>query len=242
MKIISIFFVVSLSINSWAQSKAVKSFKAVSHENLGCPINSICSKESGKLISHWEKMTQSIGHKDKIKKLKSYHKKFGLPLYFLTKISSQESLDSVLWNSRCKLHNPRNPQHNIYKAMKFLKKLPTSSEVILTPITLYQNEVKTKYQTPYQDQIILIKNNQLVILRDYDDFYFQLGIKPNGDFEVLNLPSKVISKALERKIVDTKCPDKIIYDDNYFTKSYCQKVLDLDTNTLKTIQFAWTCP
>jgi hypothetical protein len=212
------------------------------HENPGCPLNSECSKESGKLISTWEKLLKSTNEKNQYKKISTFHKEHGLPIEFLTTQKSKIALDPVLWDSRCRLHNPKNPNNNILKGVKFLKNSPKSEHVIFTPITLYSGTEKVLYEVPYQDQPILIKNNKIIVLKDYDDYYYQLAIGPNGKFEVANLPHTLISKALSQKIKETKCPEEMKFNDNYFKKTYCQKILDLDTNSLKTIQYAWSCP
>lgn len=242
MKIIILTIFLSSPLFAMNQNKYNKALDVMVHEYPGCPINSYCSEDSGKLILKWEKMINSISPKNKHKKLKAFLSEQGLPVEFLTTKESKVPLDPVSWNSRCKIHNPKNPNNNIFKAFKFFNNSPKSKHTIFTPVTLYDGVKKINFEIPYQDQIVLIKNNQAVLLKDYDDFYYQLGITPDGKYSIVNLPYKVVKKALSKKIKEVKCPDKMDIDNKYFAKTFCQKVLDLDTNTLKTIQYGWSCP
>ena len=61
----------------------------------------------------------------------------GIPINFLTKEEAKISLDPVIWDSRCRIHKPKNPNDNVLKAMKFLKKLPSSDLYKFSPIIVY---------------------------------------------------------------------------------------------------------
>lgn len=217
-------------------------FDSLMHENKGCPINSDCSKASGEKLQLWEKAIKNINSKNKVKKLEAFRKEHGLPIHFLTNKKAKEALDPVLWNSRCRFHNPKNPSNNILKGLKFFKSMPSSELTVLTPVRLYDGSKKIDYLIPYGDQVFFIKNKQLVILKDYDDFYFQIAISPDKTYNVVNHPSGLINMALDRRVVQFKCPEEMEIDSTYFAKVYCQKILDLDTNDLKIIQYPWTCP
>lgn len=216
--------------------------KDMEHKNKGCPINSDCSKQMGKRIQKWEKLLAKSDRKNFNKLLKDYLKTDGLPILFLTTKESKIALDPVLHSSRCKQHNPKNPNNNIMKGMAFFKSAPKSKHVTFTSVRVYDEDQKRDYYIPYQDQVILMKNNELIVLKDYDDTYFQMGVSPTGAYAIHNLSYNVIQKALEKKIKETKCPEKMKVNTPYFSKNYCQKIYDLDTNTLKTIQYSWSCP
>ncbi len=212
------------------------------HNNAGCPLNAICSKTMGTQIKKWEKLIANTTEKNKVKNLSAYHQKQGLPIHFLTTIDAQVALDPVMWSSRCKFHNPKNPHRNVYKAMKFLKSSQKSKLINFTKIWLYDGKEKITYYLPYQDQVVLIQNNKLVVTKDYDDFYYQMSFARDRSFQITNLPHATIRKALDKQVKEYKCPDTVDYDDKYFSNTYCQKVLDLDTNKLRTIQYTYSCP
>ncbi len=216
--------------------------KTLEHENPGCPFNSICSKPSGKLLQNWEKMLGKIDDKNKLKQLKAFKKAHGIPLEFLTTKDARIPIDPIMFNSRCKLHNPKNPHNNIYKGIKFLKKIVKSEHMHFPTVVVYDGKKKTHYKIPYQDQVLFIQNEQLIILKDYDDTFYQIGVATDGNFYFKNFPHSLITQALEKKVKEIKCPDKIDYDERYFSTTYCQKVLDLESNKLKMIQYTFTCP
>lgn len=214
----------------------------LSHENKGCPINSVCSKTSGKKLQQWEKALKRITSKNIIKELIKFKNKNGLPIQFLTRKKAQKALDPILWNSRCKFHNPKNPNNDILKGMQFFKNLPDSELTVLTPVRLYDGIKKIDYKIPYGDQVYFIKNKKLIVLKDYDDFYYQLALGADRSMTVVNHPSSLINMALDKRVTQIKCPAEMDFDSTYFSKIYCQKVLDLDTNDLRIIQYPWTCP
>lgn len=220
----------------------VVDFKSMEHVNPGCPINSECSKTSGKAILKWENFISKINEKNKVKKLTQYLLSHGLPLDFLTKKEAKVSLDPIMWNSRCKIHNPKNNYNSVYKGRKFLKKIPRSDHLKFTPITTYFEGREKNYLIPYQDQPILISKGRIVTLRDYDDFYYQIGLNPNGSISIENIPTKIINLALRKKINEIECPKKMDINEAYFSKSYCQKIYDIDLKKLITLQYGWSCP
>lgn len=226
----------------FSSSVTLKSFDTLMHENEGCPINSFCSKDSGKTLKSWEDHISKISEKNKVKKLNQFKKKSGLPIIFLTNEKAKTAIDPIMWKSRCEIHNPRNPSSKKSKALKFFKNLPKSDLVVLTPVRVYDGLNITDYKIPYQDQVNFLKNGKIILLKDYDDFYYQIAVDAKGGVEVVNHSHKLLNLALDKKVTETKCPDSMTIDKSYFAKSYCQKVLDLDTNDLKIIQYGWTCP
>lgn len=212
------------------------------HPNVGCPINSICSKSMGMRIADWESTLAKVTEKTKVKILKSYLKDKGIPLEFLSKKTTKESLDPVMWNSRCKLHNPRNPNKNIYKSIQFLKSIPDNKDMVFKKLNLYDEGEILSYNIPQNSYPVLIQNNKLIMTEDYDDTYYQLGVSPEGKVSIENFPYSLIKNALNKNVKDTKCPDKMEFDNDYFVKTYCHKIYDIDTDKLKTIQVAWSCP
>lgn len=216
-------------------------YQVMEHPNPGCPINSECSKTSGKLMQAWTTLTEKTNAKNTTKALKNFKQKNGLPIQILARKDIYQKADPILWNSRCEIHNPKNPNKTIYRGYLFLKKLK-HDQAVFTTVDLYEGKKKTRYNIPYGDQISVIKNNQLIVLKDYEDFYYKLAISPNGDFQPVSLPNSLVQKALNRKIKEIECPDEQEIDEDFFKKSYCQKVLDLDTNRLRLIQFSWSCP
>lgn len=246
MKTLSALLVISFYYLGYSNDAVTKqtfeSFDVLLHENKGCPINSYCSKSSGKKLKTWEDLIENITEKNKISKLKSYQKKHGFPLQFLTTEKAKEKLDPIMWKSRCDLHNPRNPNSRISRALSFFKKIPNSELTKFVPVRVYDGGSKVDYKMPYQDQVNFLKDGKIVLLKEYDDFFYQIAIDPKGEITVVNHSYQLINLAMDKKVAETKCPAPLKIDETFFAKSYCQKILDLDTNDLKIIQYAWSCP
>lgn len=236
-----------LSLNFYAYSQVddvpkAKSFRDIEHQTPGCPINSICNKESGKLVKSFEDILKIKNSSSRYKKLKEFSKKSGLPIQVLTNKEHGEINNVILWNSRCKQHNPKNPNNTIYQGHYFTKSIPKKSELTFDKIHLFLKDKLITYKVAYKDKPLFIKGDRLFILKDYDDHLYQLSIGANGDFKVENLNSNLYAKAQSRKIKEVPCPENKQDIPDLYAESYCQKIWDIDTNTLKTIQVFWSCP
>lgn len=230
------------SLNAWSNKEILGQFDSLMHENKGCPINSHCSKASGQLLLEWQKLIDSLDEKTKVTKLNEFKNKMGTPIQFLVEKSESKHSDIILWNSRCRKHNPINPNNDILKGMAFLKEIKNDKNHQFPPIRIYDGSAIYNYFIPYQDQVYFIKNNELVILKDYEDFYYQIAVTKEGTYKFVSFPNSLITMALDKKVNDIKCPKEMEINQTFFVKTYCQKILDLDSNDLKIIQYAWTCP
>ena len=211
------------------------------HENLGCPINSECSEAMGKLLTKWLEALDGP-QKDKTKRLNAFKEKYGTPLQVLGRKDIYENADPILWNSRCKIHNPKNPNYTVYRGYAFIKDKLKLENGIFTPVYVYEGTEKKEYKIPYGDTVALIQNDELIVLKDYEDHFFKIAIKPDGSYRFIDIPNQTTRRALGKKIKDYKCPEERSADKVYFSKYYCQRVLDLDSNQLKTVQIGWACP
>jgi hypothetical protein len=242
MKFLSLLFLLpNISLAYEFQDKE-NLFKKFEHKNYGCPINSDCSKENGELIQAWEKMLSMADSKSVGRMIRKFKKIHGIPLEFLTNIESKKTIDPILYKSRCAQHNPKNPNNKIFKGTKFLTKTKKSELMIFDKVLLYSKDKAVEFSIPYQDIPIMIKDNKLIITKDYDDDFYQLAVSSNGDLEVLDFKIKTLKRAMNKRIKEVKCPSKMTVDKRYHQNTYCQKIWDADTKSLKTIQLSWSCP
>ena len=237
----SLLFLLITSSFCFAQDLIDPGFQKFEHQNPGCPINSECSPASGMLLQKWTKMLDA-NPRNLAEAINKFQKKHGSPIQVLAKKSIYQTDDPILWNSRCPLHNPKNPNEAVFRGLLFIKNKLQHKVAKFGMVSLFEGESKIDYSIPYGDQVTLIKNNSLVILKDFEDHFYKIAVKPDGSFQAVDIPSKLINKALAKKIKDHPCPVKQTADGTYFSQVYCQKVLDLDTNQLKTIQLSWACP
>ncbi len=74
------------------------------HEHLGCPSNAKCSKKTGLIRQQWIEIAKSK-NKNKIKKLTSFSRSFGVPLSVWGLNKAEENPAYMIWDSPCKNHN-----------------------------------------------------------------------------------------------------------------------------------------
>lgn len=243
LKISTLTFLLPLSSLNLALANNVMDpkFKSYEHENPGCPINSECSKESGKKLLAWLKALEGAS-KDRVKTLNKFKKENGSPIQVLARKEIFEKSDPILWNSRCSVHNPKNPNNTIYRGYLFLKEKLDHEVAKFTPVYLYNGTKKTEYHIPYGDTVSLIKNEKLIVLKDFEDNFFKIAVAKDKTYDFVDIPAKTMRTALAKKIKEIECPEKLGINEDYFERYYCQKVLDLDTMELRTIQVGWACP
>lgn len=215
------------------------SYMDLAHENPFCPENSYCSKANGKKFEQWQKLTENLPEKNQYKKLEHIRNELGLPIQFLTNEKSKISIDPIIWNSRCEIHNPKDKKETIYKAIQFYRNDPKSEFVNLVPIKIH-GEKELDFRIPYGEQPLFIWKNKLYLTSDYEDIFFSLAIDTNGQWEVVKLPQSLTEKAsLTRE--DIKC-EKKFKPNQYFSSSYCEKIWNEDTKTFSIIEQMWSCP
>lgn len=215
------------------------SYADLAHENPGCPENSECSKANGKRLLQWESLLKQHGKNPKqlAKKVENFRKKNGIPTLFLAKDSEKlkQSIDPIIWDSRCRHHNLKD-KDKIIKGMKFFINNPKSKDIIFTSIKIGKNS----YEIPYGDQALMVWNKSLVIIKNYDDYLYQLSVNDQGQWKVINLPSHLLKKGRISKS-DVPCEKKAL-PDQYFLGSYCTKIWNEDIKDYQVAQQSWSCP
>lgn len=220
-----------------------QNLNTILHENSGCPIFSSCSKESGKQLEKWEKYINKLPKINFEKSLNHYRKKNGLPVKFLTNKKSIQAIDPIIWNSRCKIHNPKNPNNKTYKAISFFKNAPKSELITLNKVVLFGSKNKTTtFRIPYEDIPLMIKNNEIVIIKNYDELYYNLSVNSNRKWKVIKLASEQRRLALSKRVKNSTCPENKESIPTGFTKTYCQEIWDIDKKKLRKVQLFWSCP
>ncbi len=227
----------------FAQTIGHQGFKSFEHENIGCPINSLCSKRSGLLIQEWEKLLASKNSSAKTKKLQKFFNNNGAPTRFLAKKSLQDKKDVVLNSSRCKAHNPKNANNALYKGLAFSQKIEKNPQMLFDKIHLFETDKKiTTYYASYGARPLFIKENRLFFLEDFDNELYQISLSVDGGLKLENLPTRLFSQAQGKRIKEIKCPKEKKQKEDRYLSSYCQKIWDIDSNKMKTIQVFWSCP
>lgn len=239
--IIYILTITSLQVHSQISEQGLRSFE---HENPGCPINSICSKKSGNLLVKWEKLLGIMHIKNRKKAINSFHKLNGSPIHFLSKKQiHKENKEVVLWNSRCRIHNPKNPHNAIYKGIIFTSKVPKIEGITLDTIRTVVNKKVIEYKVGYEDRPIFMKAGRLFFLNDFEDYFYQSSIDLMGNIKIENIRQTIFTRAQSKMVKEVPCPKELKPERNpLYTSNYCQNILNKDTGKLITININWSCP
>ena len=209
------------------------SFGDLLHENPGCLENSLCSKTNGLKVLAWKKL------EDKPKsEIEKFRVKTGIPVQILIYGRDTKTLDPIIYTSRCNSHNPKDTNEKIFKSIMFLRNNPLSQKIVFPTLINHENEMK--YQIPYGEQPLFIKNKKVFLVGDFEDINYTISISTSGKWRIENTPQSLITMAIDKK-ENTECEKKIIKD-SFFTGSYCTKIWDEDQKRLVTLEQSWSCP
>jgi hypothetical protein len=201
------------------------------HENPGCLENSLCSKENGKKILLWKKVNT-------VKEIESFRKNIGLPIQALMRAKDTKTIDPIIYNSRCKKHNPKDPSKKILKTVLFLRNNPSSDKIIFTAVL--NKETNKTYYIPYGEQPLFFKGGSLHFINDFEHMSYGLRIDKNNKWKAIEISSVEIRKALMAK-EEVKCK-KTMKPSSIFEGSYCSKIWNADTKKTVVIEQSWSCP
>lgn len=120
--------------------------------------------------------------------------------------------------------------------MKFFRNNPKSEKLKFISV----KTPSTTYEIPYGDQPLFIKNNKLIIVKEYEEAFYHMAISPTGKWQILNISPKQTSKGrINRE--NASCKEKSKGND-FFLGSYCAKIWDEDKKESVLIEQDWACP
>lgn len=218
-------------------------YEDLSHEFKGCPENSICSKSIGESFLHWDNFLKNISSLNMIKKLKAlknYQSKYGLPYQFLITENESKSFHAAYWSSRCRNHNLKN-EDKILKGITFLKGKIPSNKLTFDEVKIQRKDKELKFKLPYENHPFLIKDDKLIFAMDFENNYFYMGSSKDGKWSIENIENKTISKAIS-DIEATICPVKDYTTTNFHSEIICKKIWNADLNKTEIVMISKSCP
>jgi hypothetical protein len=221
------------------------------HQNKGCPENSECDQVMGLQLQKWKELlkklrSENIEPEKKASYLELFRSKYGIPVEFYTSQKSQKGFKPLLFSSPCREHNPKDPSQKTLTGQAFVKNITASTATIwrdqtqievplesglISPQPLsifYPSGVKNSF-LPLNDQPLYIKNNEIHILKEYDEFFYMLAISPKGEWKIKSLDFNRLSFWQDKK-EETKCPDEKKAEEP-FHSTFCKTVWNEDTNS-----------
>lgn len=243
MKKIYLALISSLVLSAYAQPEKIKEkLRVYEHENKGCPINSICSEKNGARMLEWERILEKSPGPTKIEDKKKFFENNGVPIHFLSKKSLSESQDVILSASRCRIHNPKNPFNALYKGTIFSNKIPSVDGMYFDEIHVFKDKEPITYNVAHEGKPYFIKDKRLFFLEDFEDNFYQISIGMKGDIKLEDLPQRLFGQSQSKRINDVPCPESKKAKEDRYNSTYCQKIWNIDTNEMVTIQTYWSCP
>lgn len=226
-----------------------KSIEDFDHQFKGCLENSECDQVMGLQLTRWKDLINKV-KEDKIEPSKKaqfvelFRAKYGIPVEFYTYQKSQQGFKPLLFNSSCKEHNPKDPNAKVLRGISFLKSLtkdkaivwrdqtqievPTEDLLIPQPVIVYYPDGPKTYYLPLDDQPMFIKNKELMVLKDEDDFFYTLKVSLNGDWKVENMDMSRLTEWEDKK-ENVTCPkDTTKLAPKIFGVEFCKSVWDED--------------
>ncbi|MBF0299947.1 MAG: hypothetical protein HQK51_14575 [Oligoflexia bacterium] len=220
-----------------------KTFDFDFHEIKGCPENSTCTSESGKLYIKWNDLLKSLNSKTtntQLKKanlLEDFRKHYGIPIDFWIKdnIPSNISPWIVTWDSPCLEHQKNNSNSNsndknngpkIQIAEAFVKNTVKNTHdknlnlnlenknIFLKPLLIeYAKDDIETYYLSSEDNPNYVINKNIMILKEADGVFFNLQISANGNWKIIDYD--FTNKENNKNNDDINCPKTLT---NHFVK------------------------
>ena len=146
------------------------------HQNAGCPYNSICSKEMGKLFIKYHQHLQKG-------QLKKFFKRHGIPITALRKKDEQKStLLEAIWDSPCGYKT--NKKSMFERVMTFSKKFDSTAGQYPFYVLLSPKGALQKFFSSNDDSVLGFQGDHLIFNRLVEGVYYQYQVNNKGEIKI----------------------------------------------------------
>lgn len=241
--------------------KDPKTMEDFDHQFKGCLENSECDQIMGLQLTRWKDLIKKmkdnkITPPQKSQFLELFRAKYGIPVEFYTSQKSQQGFKPLLFDSPCKEHNPKQGE-KVLRGISFVKswskdkamiwrdqsqlEVPVGDILMPQPVFVYDGDKKIEYQLPLSDQPLFIKNNDLYVLREEDEFFYMLKVSPNGDWKIEYTDLSKLSE-WEDKREEVSCPKEATkLAPKMFGVEFCKNVWNEDLKKGVTVRMHQGC-
>lgn len=255
---LSVFGQTSPKIEVLKEPRSAEDFE---HQFKGCLENSECDQVMGHQLTRWKELIRKIKSGDmsgqqKTQYMELFRSKYGIPVEFYTYQKSQQGFKPLLFNSSCKDHNPKTGE-KVLRGISFVKSIskdkatiwrdqtqievPLGEIFIPQPVFVYLPEGVTTYYLPLNDQPLFMKNGDLYVLREEDDFFYILKVSKNGDWKIENLDMATLSE-WEEKRSSVTCPtEKTSPAPKEFGDGFCKTIWNEDSKKTVVVKMHQGC-
>lgn len=214
-------------------------------EVVGCPLFSSCSKSTGEVNIKWKKVLHGkYKNKEKfINQIKTFKKRYGIPLDIWSKSDSPNTGKVIFWNSKCSNHNIKDKY--VFAGTVFIKKfgeITNKDHIVNLTYMLDSNNKIIKYKIPRALIPSFINGNKLSFIIESYSKYFNIEVDKRGNIKVMPSESSL------HLPINTSCPDVLIKkftrkknNINLYRSHFCKSVWDKKEKIYKTFIFGWSC-
>lgn len=222
----------------------------IDHFNEGCPANSECSPEMGKLHKRWvDNLTNFSKEKDGWRLLDRFRKTNGVPFEVWSTEKALAKENIIFWDSPCRDHNQEGkPKISIgiviVNHLKKLKELVDNKKVYLRFLKIYQGKGKPakSYMTLRGDNPLYIEDNKLIYQRLEEGHYYGLSVAQSGELNI------VATKSPPEFPQSIECPKELVDElksdpnpENLYAGIYCQKTWNMTKKDFDILMVGWSC-
>jgi hypothetical protein len=262
------YFIIFITLSAFGQTRPTievlkdpKTVEDYEHQFRGCLENSECDQVMGLQLSRWNELIKKVKDnkikpQEKAQYLELFRQKYGIPVEFYTYQKSQQGFKPLLFNSSCKDHNPKQGE-KVLRGISFLKSLskekalvwrdqtqievPTGDLLVPQPVFVYTGDKREEYLLPLSDQPLFIKDDELYVLREEDDFFYFLKITRNGDWKIEYIDMEKLSD-WETRRSEVPCPkDPTKLSPKLFGVEFCKSVWNEDLKKTVIVKMHLGC-
>jgi hypothetical protein len=199
------------------------SLATLEHEHPGCVSNARCSAKTGRHRLEWSKLVTSVKlMKNPWPTLERWRAKNGIPFEFWSYRESFDDFSPMIFNSPCPLHTPVKPEKEnpiIFVGETFVSKIKNTAaithrgeriipvgptlDVYFDQVLVLEKKKISSYSVPRGEIPLNLEQNALVLIRDYEGFYYGLKIFKDGKMEIVGPPEKAETERVE-------CPEELL--------------------------------
>lgn len=229
------------------------------HEIKGCPENSECDQVMGLQMGRWKELLGKVKDQDpktRAKEIEAFRSKYGLPVEIYTTQKSKQGFNPIFYSSPCKGHNPPLAPEKIVRGVAFIKGISESKGVVWRDqtqmevpigelfrpqlVTVYFPKEEKSYYLPLGDQPLFIEGQDLVVLREEDDFFYALKVSSKGAWSVIDLDFTKLSQWSEKR-ENVSCPAENKKAPNEFGATFCRSVWSESAKAPLTVKMSLGC-
>lgn len=218
------------------------------HAFEGCPGNSVCSRETGRLRKRWGELLDGGGRKA----LGDFVARHGVPVGVWTTSKEPRADGTVVWDSPCPNHRRGGGSPGIYDGEAFVKRLGAASRrrgLIEHRALVAVGGRRVAFPMPRGETPLLLKGGRLHFTGEHEGRYYGISLGADGAVSFEGVPGAGGAPAA-RASRSAACPGDLAKafaeaaagEDGLYAGSRCREVWDADRGAWAPMVHGVACP